>query len=210
MWEKFLADLPWYLLNLGAFVTVVIVTWLWARTRFVAEIAKYKVEIASLQMNRNDQLFELEDICKEKNERLRLILKDLRMKLHRKQLDMVQARRNELSNVFMLDYCKSMQQYTRLADEVYEFDREKRRQFIENHINPFLQLAGDILEVVNQPNIMELLGDQATAIQFNYMEFDFAFDFVKKKMRFVDFDLRRAMREHLKRLDFQKAIKIHN
>lgn len=210
MWEKFLQDLPWYLLNLSAFLTVIAVTWLWARTRFVQELAKYKVEIASLQMNRNDQLFELEDQCKEKNERLRLILKDLKYKIQRNQTDMIAARRNELSNVFMLDYCKAMQKYTRLADEIYEFDREKRRQFIENHINPFLQLAGDILEVINQPNIMEILGDQAQVIHFNYMEFDFAFDFVKRKMRFIDFDIRKAFKDHLKRLDFQKAIKIHN
>ncbi len=210
MWEMILKDLPFYLLNLGAFVMVVFVTWLWARTRFVSEIAKYQTEIVTVQLQRNDQLFLLEDDCKAKYERVRMILKDLRTQIHLKKTEMVAARRNELSNVLILAYCPAMQKYTRLADEMFSYDRQKRRQFIENHLNPFLQLSGDLLELMNMPKVMELLGESATAVKYGYLDFDFAFDFARKKKSIVDIGLRVAMNRHLKRMGFARDVKVLN
>lgn len=207
-WEKFIQDLPFYLLNLLAFSAVVAVTWLWARTRFFAELAQYQTQIAELQLQRNDQLFALEDECKAKAERLRLILKDLRNQISFKKADMVNARRNELSNVFILEYCPTMQQYTRLAAEMFEYDYKKRRQFLENHILPFLQLSGDLLKIINQPNAIEMIGEEAIPIRWNYMDFDFAFDFIRTRIKRTDLDARTRMHKHLKRLGFQKDIKM--
>ncbi len=210
MWEIILKDLPFYLLNLGAFVMVIFVTWLWARTRFIAEIAKYQTELVKVQLQRNDQLFLLEDDCKKKYERLRLILKDLRTQIHLKKVEMVASRRNELSNVLILDYCPAMQKYTRLADEMFCFDRQKRRQFIENHLNPFLQLSGDLLELMNMPKVMELLEESAMTVKYSYMDFDFAFDFARKKKSVVDIGLIIAMNRHLKRMGFARDVKVLN
>lgn len=209
-WEKFIQDLPFYILNLLAFTAVIAVTWLWARTRFFAELAQYQTKIAELQLQRNDQLFALEDDCKAKHERVRLILAELRDHIRFNKTEMVNARRNEISNVFVLDYCKAMQQYTRLAAEMYEYDYKKRRQFIENHLYPFLQLAGEILHTIDQPNLMEMLGEDAVAIRWNYMDLDFAFDFIRLRTKFTDFGIRSAMRKHLKILGFEKDIKAFN
>ncbi len=193
-----------------AFATVVAVVWLWARSRFTAQLAEYQTQIAALQLERNDRLFALEDECKAKKERLRQILKDLRNQVNFNKTDMAIARRNELSNVFALEYCPSMQAYTRLASEIYEFDYDKRRQFIENHLYPFLQLAGDLLHVINQPKTLNLIGEDAVPIYWNYMDFDFAFDFIRLRTRYTDIGLRLAMHKHLRRLGFEKAVKIHN
>lgn len=210
MWELIMKDWPFFVLNLGAFITIIFVTWLWARTRFVAELAKYQTQIATLQLQRNDQLFALEDDCKAKLERVRLIFKDLKTQLHLKNVAMVNARRNELSNVFVLDYLPAMQKYVRLADEMFEYDRSKRRQFIENHVNPFLQFAGDLQETMNLPNLLNLLGAEAQPIRFSYMDFDFAADFIRRKGTIIDFALRLSMKQHIKRLGFQRDMKVLN
>jgi hypothetical protein len=210
MWEQFIKDLPFYLLNLAAFTALVIITWLWARTRFMSEIAKYQTELASLQLQRNDQFFALEDDVKAKYERLRLILRDFRTHHQLKNADMLHARRNELSNVLILDYLPAMHKYTRLADEMFANDLKKRRQFIENHLNPFLQLSGDLFELMNLPTVLQLAGAEANPIRFNYMDFDFVFDFARKKRTLIDFGLRTAMNKHLRRMGFSKEMKLLN
>jgi len=210
MWELIMKDWPFFVLNLGAFITIIFVTWLWARTSFVAELAKYQTELATLQLQRNDQLFALEDDCKVKHERLRLILKDLRTQLHLKNIEMVNARRNELSNVFVLDYLPAMQKYTRLADEMFEHDRTKRLLFIENYIRKFFDESIDLLGTMNLEPLIELLGPETEPIRFSYMDFDFAFDFVRRKRTIFDFGLRIEMNKNAQKLGYQKDIKIYN
>lgn len=209
-WDAFVEQLPFYALSFAGLLALVAVSWFWARSRFMGELAKYQTEIAKLQLGRNDQLFALEDVCKAKNERIRLILKDLKKQLREKNGEMVRARRNELSNVFVLDYCPAMQAYCRLAQEMFELDREKRQQFIENHLNPFLQLAGDLLQVLNQKKLKDMAGPGALPIRYQYMDFDFAFDFLRAQIRFQDFDLKQARKAHLERLGFERAVKINN
>lgn len=103
-----------------------------------------------------------------------------------------------------------MQAYCRLAQEIFELDREKRQQFIENHLNPFLQLAGDLLQVLNQKKLTDMAGPGALPIRYQYMDFDFAFDFLRAQIRFQDFDLKQVRKAHLERLGFERAVKIHN
>ncbi|MCH2044544.1 MAG: hypothetical protein MK212_10545 [Saprospiraceae bacterium] len=197
-------DLTFYILNILAFAVIILVTWWYTRIQQFKTIAQLRTEIATLQIQQNNELFELEDIYKAKEERMRLIIKDLRDQINKGDLSMVRARRNELSNILALDYAKAMSNYTRLADQFYDGNRYRHTQFIENHILPFLQNAGDIMKVLNQPSVRDT--SDAADIKLNYMNFDFAFDFIKKDIRFTSFGLKSAMKKHAQRLGFGNDI----
>lgn len=55
-WDEFVEQLPFYALSFAGLLALVAVSWFWARSRFMGELAKYQTEIAKLQLGRNDQL----------------------------------------------------------------------------------------------------------------------------------------------------------
>lgn len=197
-------DLTFYILNILGFAVVVLVTWWYTRIQQFKTIAQLRTEIATLQIQQNNELFALEDVYKTKEERMRLIIKDLRDQLNGGDANMIRARRNELSNILALDYAKAMSNYTRLADQFYDGNRYRHAQFVENHILPFLQNSGDIMETLNQASVRD--ASNATDVRLNYMDFDFAFDFIKKDISFTSFGLKSAMRKHAQRLGFKNDI----
>jgi hypothetical protein len=199
-WETLQQDFWFYLINLLAFATAIIISWLWTRYRWLAQVAQLKTEIALLKVQQGDQLSVLEDAYKAKEEHVRFVLQDFLQQLENGDAKMLQARRNELSNIFILEYRKRFYHFVRLAAELYEENEKKHRIVIENHILPFLQLAGDLLEVINQPNVLAL--SQTPRLQYQYQDFDFVFDFMQRFLGWTDFGLKKAIKQHKTRLNF--------
>lgn len=192
------ADAPFYLINILAFFVVVAVTWLLVRASLLRQIYQLKTELAALRLGYNEQLFALEDVRQEREEELRLLLSDLRGQLRVEQRNLVEARRNELSHLFFTAYREAVYQYSRLSIELYADDREKRLQLIENQILPFLQLSGDVLELMNQERLLKLIA--APPLLLSERDYDFAFDALDSVIRWNNFGLKRARRLHKKRL----------
>lgn len=197
------ADALFYAVNILAFFVVVGVVWLWAKSRYMKEMVQLKTELVSVQQQRRERLFKLEDNVHASQEKVRLILKELRNQVRAKDPITAKARRNELSNVFFTEYREDIYQFARLADVIYAQDKEAHRVFAENHILPFLQLSGDVLSVINQQRLLELC--QAPALQLSYRDFDFAFDFIYKELSSFDMGFRRAAKRHAKRLGFRST-----
>lgn len=199
--EAIQADWIFYMVNILVFVVVVLVTWLYVRGQQMEAIAKLQVQIQQIQLQQNDKLFSLEDEYKLKKERLRLILKDMEAQLKAKDLDMLQSRRNELSNVFVMEYRETMHRYARLADQYYELHPPKYQEFVRNYIFPFLDTSRKVLAATNAPVVMKTLGEKAP-IQYSYKDFDFAFDMIRKHS---SFSFRKEMVSYLRALGFSKA-----
>ena len=199
--ENIQQDWIFYLVNLLAFVIIVAVTWLYSQSKQMEAIAKLQAQLQQLQLQQNDKLFALEDEYKKKKERLRLIMKDMENQLRNQDVDMLTSRRNELSNVFVMEYAISMHRYARLADQFYELHPLKYREFVRNYIFPFLEVSRKVLSAINTPKVMQTIGTK-TPVTYSYKDFDFAFDMIRKH---GTTDLRREMMIYLKELGFKKA-----
>jgi hypothetical protein len=199
--EAIQQDWIFYLVNLLAFVIVVTVTWLYSQSKQMEAIAKLQAQLQQLQLQQNDKLFALEDEYKKKKERLRLIMKDMENQLRNQDVDMLTSRRNELSNVFVMEYAATMHRYARLADQFYELHPPKYREFVRNYIFPFLDISRKVLSAINTPKVMQTIGAK-TPVQYSYKDFDFAFDMIRKH---GTTDFRREMMVYLKELGFKKA-----
>jgi hypothetical protein len=199
--EAIQADWIFYVVNILVFVVIVMVTWLYARGQQIEAIAKLQAQIQQIQLQQNHKLFVLEDEFKLKKERLRLILKDMETQLKDKDLDMVKSRRNELSNVFVMEYRETMHRYARLADQYYESHPPKYQEFVRNYIFPFLDTSRKVLAAVNSSTIMQALGE-TSPISYSYKDFDFAFDMIRKHS---SFSFRKEMVSYLRALGFSKA-----
>lgn len=199
--ESLRADAPFYLINMLVFFVVVAVTWLLVRASSLKHIYQLKTELAALRLGYNEQLFALEDVRQAEEEGLRLVLSDLRSQLRVKNANLAEARRNELSHLFFTTYREAVYQYSRLAIELHADDREKRKQLVENHIFPFLQLSGDVLELMNQENLLKIVS--APKLILSERDFDFAFDAIRSVSQWNSFGLKRAKRQHAKRLGLQ-------
>lgn len=196
--ESLRADAAFYLINVFAFFAVVVLTWLLVRANLLRQVYQLKTELAALRLGYNEQLFALEDVRRVKEEELRLVLSDLRSQLRVKNANLADARRNELSHLFFTDYREAVYQYSRLAIELHADDEQKRKQLLENHIFPFLQLSGDVLEVINQENLLKLVA--APKLILSERDLDFAFDVIRSVEQWNSFGLKRAKRQHTKRL----------
>jgi len=194
-------DWIFYLLNILMFVVVVLVTSMYVQSKQMETIAKLEVQIQQLQLQQNEKLFALEDEFKKKKERLRLIMKDMETQLRQKEKDMLVARRNELSNVFVMEYRETMHRFARLADQFYELHPPKYRAFVRNYIFPFLETSRKVLAAINTPKVMQM-AEAKTPVSYSYKDFDFAFDMVRKH---ANMDLRREMMRYLKDLGFTKS-----
>lgn len=201
-WEIIQQDFIFYIINLLIFVTVVLVTWLFAKSKQMESISKLKTQLEYLKMQQNDKLFALEDLYKKKQERLRLILKDMESNFKDSNKDMVEARRNELSNVFLLEYKDAVHKYARLADQYFAEYRPRHREFVQNHIFPFLDTSRKVLSAINTPNVLKMTGGQA--IQYSYQDFDFAFDLIRKNMFLFD-NFRADLKKYMKALGFKPS-----
>lgn len=193
------ADWIFYLVNAAIFIVVIMVTWLYAKSQQMETIAKLQAQLQQIQLQQNDRLFELEDANKAKSERVRLILKDMEVQLKTKQMDMLQARRNELSNVFIMEYRAAMHAYARLADQYYELHPPKYQAFVRNQIFPFLDASRKILAAVNAGAVLKALG--ASPIQYSYKDFDFAFDMIRK---YPSLGSKKELKQYLNALGFTK------
>lgn len=199
--EMIQQDWPFYFVNLLGFVTIVAVTWFYSQSKQKEAIAKLQVELQQLQLQHNDELFVLEDEVKKKRERLRLIMKDMESQMKNKDVAMLTARRNELSNVFVMEYVATMQGYSRLANQYYNLHPQKHRSFVRNYIFPFLDTSRKVLSAINTPPIVKTITG-ATKVVYSYKDFDFAFDMIRKH---TTADTRREMNIYLKELGFTKA-----
>ena len=198
MWDILIRDIWFYLINLGALVVVGLAIWLWTRQNWLWRLAQVKTELASLRLGQTDFLAKLEDEYKAKEEHVRLVLQDLLKHWESGDLDMLRARRNELSNIWILDYRKALSSYVRSATDIYEDNRHKQYLLIENHLLPFLQLSGDLLDTLNQADLLDKLQAQPMVLQ--YQDFDFIFDFTRLYLSWKDWNLRRALKKHRRRL----------
>ena len=201
LWEMLLKDFWFYLINLLAFATCIMLTWLYLRQKHLQILLSLKTELAQLRLEQGQGLFQLEDQYKAKEEHIRFVLQDLLSQIENQDAEMLRARRNEISNLFVLEYRKSFYQFIRLASEIYEDNPDQHQVIIENHILPFLQLTGDVLTVLNQENILSLT--QTPKLSFQYQDFDFVFDFLHRFLRFHHWGLKKAIRQHAKRLNFK-------
>ncbi|MCP4442304.1 MAG: hypothetical protein GY810_25635 [Aureispira sp.] len=201
-WEIIQHDFIFYIINLIIFVTVVLVTWLFAKSKQLETVSKLKTQLEYLKMQQNDKLFDLEDKYKKKQESLRLILKELESNYKTNDKDMVEARRNELSNVFLLEYKDAVHKYARLADQYFAEYRPRHREFVQNHIFPFLDTSRKILSAINTPQIMQMVGGQP--IKYSYQDFDFAFDLIRKNMFMFD-NFRADLKKYMKALGFKPS-----
>lgn len=199
--EAIQEDWIFYVVNILVFVVVVMVTWLYAKGQQMEAIAKLQAQIQQIQLQQNDKLFSLEDEYKQKKERVRLILKDMEAQLKAKDVDMLQARRNELSNVFVMEYRETMHRYARLADQYYELHPPKYQEFVRNYVFPFLDTSRKILAAINAGVVLKSLNNSAP-IHYSYKDFDFAFDMIRKH---PSFSFNREMNAYLKALGFSKA-----
>lgn len=198
MWELLLRDLWFYLINIFAFAAVGILVWLRTRQIWLERLASAQMELASLRLKEGDILAELEDKYKDKEEHLRLVLLDLMKHWKEGNEEMARARRNEVSNLWILEYRRRLSQYVRMLTEVYTGNRDKQYLLIENHLLPFLQMSGDLLETLNQEDLLALTGSKAMVLQ--YQDFDFIFDFTRLYLSWFDWSLRRSLKKHRKRL----------
>ncbi|BDS11696.1 hypothetical protein [Aureispira anguillae] len=199
--EAIQADWIFYAVNILVFIVVVMVTWLYARGQQMEAIAKLQAQIQQIQLQQNDKLFSLEDEYKLKKERVRLILKDMEAQLKANDMEMLKSRRNELSNVFVMEYRETMHRYARLADQYYELHPPKYQEFVRNYIFPFLDTSRKILSAINATIIMKALGE-SQPIQYSYKDFDFAFDMIRKH---PTLSLKKEMNAYLKELGFSKS-----
>ncbi len=195
------ADWIFYLINILVFVVVVMVTYLYANGKKVEAVARLQAQIQQIQLQQNDKLFSLEDEYKLKKERIRLILKDMEAQLSAKDVDMLQSRRNELSNVFVMEYRETMHRYARLADQYYELHPPKYQEFVRNCIFPFLDTSRKVLAAVNASVIMKTIGT-SNPVRFSYKDFDFAFDMIRKH---PTYSFKKEMKSYLKELGFKPA-----
>lgn len=198
--EVIQADWIFYLVNILVFIVIVMVTWLYAKSQQVEAIAKLQAQIQQIQLQQNDKLFSLEDEYKLKKERIRLILKDMEAQLKAKDIEMLKSRRNELSNVFVMEYRETMHRYARLADQYYELHPPKYQEFVRNYIMPFLDTSRKVLAAINASVILKTLGN-GESIQYSYKDFDFAFDMIRKHPTMT---LKKEMYAYLKELGFSK------
>ena len=199
--ESIQQDWIFYVVNLLAFVAVVAITWLYSRSKQLETIAQLQAQLQQIQLQQNDKLFALEDEFKNKKERLRLIMKDMESQTKNKNIAMMIYRRNELSNVFVMEYTATMQRYARLADQYYELHPPKYREFVRNYIFPFLDTSRKVLSAINTPQIIETIGN-ASPVQYSYKDFDFAFDMIRKH---ITTDFNREMIVYLNELGFKIA-----
>lgn len=193
------ADWIFYAVNIVVFIVVVMVTWLYAKGQQMEAIAKLQAQLQQVQLQQNDKLFSLEDQYKLKKERVRLILKDMEAQLKANDVQMLESRRNELSNVFVMEYRETMHRYARLADQYYELHPPKYQEFVRNYIFPFLDTSRKILAAINATVILKKLN--STPIQYSYKDFDFAFDMIRKHSTL---STKREMYAYLKELGFTK------
>lgn len=196
--EAIQADWIFYVVNILVFVVVIMVTWLYARGQQMEAIAKLQAQIQQIQLQQNDKLFSLEDEFKLKKERVRLILKDMEAQLKAKDMEMLKSRRNELSNVFVMEYRETMHRYARLADQYYELHPPKYQEFVRNYIFPFLDTSRKVLAAVNATIVMKALGENAP-VRYSYKDFDFAFDMIRKHSTM---SFKKEMKSYLKELGF--------
>ena len=199
--EAIQADWIFYVVNIIVFIVVVMVTWLYSQGQQMEAIAKLRAQIQQIQLQQDDKLFRLEDEFKLKKERIRLILKDMEAQLKAKDMDMLKSRRNELSNVFVMEYRETMHRYARLADQFYELHPPKYQEFVRNYIFPFLDTSRKVLAAINASVVMKALGETA-AVSYSYKDFDFAFDMIRKHSTF---SFRKEMNAYLNDLGFSKA-----
>lgn len=199
--EVIQADWIFYLINILVFGVVVLVTWLYAKGQHVEAIAKLQAQLQQIQLQQNDKLFALEDEFKKKKERIRLIMKDMEAQLKAKDEAMLQSRRNELSNVFVMEYRETMHRYARLADQYYELHPPKYQEFVRNYIFPFLDTSRKVLAAVNASVVMKGAGT-TIPVRYSYKDFDFAFDMIRKH---PTFSFKREMNTYLKELGFKKS-----
>ncbi len=201
--EAIQQDWIFYFVNILAFATVVAVTWLYSQSKQKEAIAKLQIELQQLQLKQSDKLFELEDDLKLKTERLRLIMKDMETQMIDKNIDMLQSRRNELSNVFVMEYVQVMQTYARLGNQYYQLHPIKYREFVRNYIFPFLDISRKVISAINTPKVIALIGsNKAQKVSYPYHTFDFAFDMIRK---YATSDFRREMNIYVKELGFTKG-----
>lgn len=201
--EAIQADWIFYVVNLLAFGVVIWCTWLYSQSKQAEAIAKVQAQLQQLQLQQNDKLYELEDAMNKKKERIRLILKELESQIRSKDVEMLKARRNELSNVFVMEYALAMQQYSRLAHQFYELHPPKYRDFVRNTIFPFLDMSRKVLAAINAPKIIQMIGkEDAPKVAYSYKDFDFAFDMIRKH---GTTDFRREMNQYLPALGFKKS-----
>lgn len=199
-WENLHQDGSFYAVLTFLLATIIIVTWLYARTRSAQIIAQLKTQLLEVQAQYNDRIFAAEDEARQRLEHLRLILQDLRNQLVAKNSAMILARRNEAANFLVLEYAKSVRHYARIVEPFLRDNRPQQRQFLENHILPFLQQSGDVLQVLNQPEVLR--NCQAQPLALFYPDFDFAFDSLRHYAYWWDFGIRQATHAHAQRLGF--------
>lgn len=200
--EAIQADWIFYVVNLLAFVTVVLCTYLYAKSKQAQAVAAVQAELQQVQLQYTDKLLDKEEALKKKKERVRLILKDLDNQMRNKDVAMLQARRNELSNVFVMEYAAAMQQYAHLGHQFYELNVDKYHSFVRNEIFPFLDTSRKILMAINAPKVIQTIGTElAPAISYSYQDFDFAFDMIRK---YPTSEFNREMQQYLPALGFSK------
>lgn len=195
------ADWIFYVINILMFFVVILVTWLYSKSKQMEVITKLKVELQQVQLEQNDKLYALHDDYKLKKERLRLIIKEMDLQLAEDNLDMLNARRNELSNVFVMEYREMMYRFARMADQYYDLDIPKYQEFVRNQIFPFLDTSRKVLAAVNASVVTDKL-EEAVIFKYNYKDFDFAFDMIRKHSTF---SFIKEMNSYLKELGFSKA-----
>lgn len=199
--ESIQSDWPFYLVNILIFVSLILVTWLYAKARQAESVAQLQAQLQQLQMQQNQQLFDLEDAFKLKKERIRLILKDMEFQLKKKDQEMLSARRNELTNVFIMEYRESMHRFARLAHQYYELNPPKYQEFVKNYIFPFLSTSHLVLSAVNTDAIKKQL-NITNDFSFSYQDFDFTFDMIRK---YPNFAFKRTMKKHVEAIGFSIA-----
>jgi hypothetical protein len=201
--EAIQADWIFYVVNLLAFGVVIWCTWLYSQSKNAEALAKVQAQLQQVQLQQNDKLFALEDALGKKKERIRLILKEIETQMRAKDAEMLKARRNELSNVFVMEYAVAMQQYSRLADQFYELHPPKYREFVRNYIFPFLDMSRKVLSTINAPKVIKAIGaGEAPTVAYSYKDFDFAFDMIRKH---GNADFKREMKQYLPELGFKNS-----